>query len=76
VSDLFDDEFDRRLWRLRHDNHWSIRRIARWLNLSTGTVSSRLNQLQLQQQGYRYSPRPNPKRRKFRPISLSGLFNV
>ncbi|HEY8749701.1 MAG TPA: hypothetical protein VIM11_17080 [Tepidisphaeraceae bacterium] len=76
MNDILNPELDARLWYLRHDCHWTIRRIARWLNLSTGTVSHRLNLLQLQRQGYRHRRRPSPQKRKFRPISLSGVFNA
>lgn len=77
MDDILQSEFDRRLWHLRHEQHWSVSRIARWLNVSTATVSRRLTQLQLQHDGYRRRrPRPSPTRRKFRPVSLSGLYNI
>jgi hypothetical protein len=74
VLDILNDELDERIWRLRHQCHWSIERIGRWVGLGRSTVSRRLFKLE-RRHGIR-RPRRVPKARTVRLTSLSSVFNV
>jgi hypothetical protein len=73
VLDILNNAFDNRIWRLRHESHWTIRRIARWLGVSAGTVCTRLAYLE-RRHGIRRAR--TPKRRRIRLASLSTVFNA
>ena len=71
MFDIIPFELERRIWRLRHESHWTVRRIARHLGLSTTTVYRYLHRNLI-----RSKQRLRCPRRRVRPMSLSGVYNA
>lgn len=74
INNENNSELDERIWNLRHQSHWTIRRIARRVGVSIGTVCTRLAWLE-RRHGIR-RPTRTPKRRRIRLTSLSTVFNA
>ena len=69
--DIFDEDLEHRVWRLRHNSEWTLRRIAKWCGISYGKVyyilKSRKTRLKLPLR---------VKRQRARIYSLSDCYDV